>query len=224
MGQDPLAETRVAIGSQRLELERTADQLRESLDLRKQFRKNPVPFVAAGGGALFLLIGGPGRVAGLVRRQFFPSNAEKAYDALPKPMQAWVDHMADAVGPRASEARQALSEELVRWRSDPRKFGKVNQKLARQIAEGPPGPKRTLWSAAEAGASILVVALARKAVERLLAGEPEPSAVQQPPDDEPKPRRRVDPPAPPQRRSNPRAVPAAPRPSDYSGISDPGRR
>jgi hypothetical protein len=224
VGQDPLAETRVAIGSQRLELERTADQLRESLDLRKQFRENPVPFIAVGAGALFLIVGGPGRVAGLVRRQFFPSNAEKAYDALPKPMQSWVDHMTDAVGPRASEARQALAEELVRWRSDPRKFGKVNKKLARQIAEGPPGPKRTIWSAAEAGASILVVALARKAVERLLAGDPDASAIAPPPsDEEPKARRRVDPPSPPQRRSNPRGASASRAASDYSGISDRDR-
>lgn len=174
MGEDALAETRVAIGSQRRELERTADQLRASLDLRQQFRRNPVPFIAAGAGIAFLVAGGPGRVAGLVRRQLFPSNAEKAYDALPKPMQSWVDHMAGAVGPRADEAREALAEELARWRADPRRHGKVNKKLARQIAEGPPGPGRTAWTAAEAAASIIVVALARKAVERLLSGEPEP--------------------------------------------------
>jgi len=220
VGQDPLAETRVAIGSQRLELEQTADQLRESLDLRKQFRKNPVPFVAAGAGTLFLLVGGPGKVAGLVRRQFFPSNAEKAYDTLPKPMQSWVDHMTDAVGPRAAEARQALAEELVRWRSDPRKFGKVNKKLARQIAEGPPGPKRTIWSAAEAGASILVVALARKAVERLIAGDPEPAVAGGVPGDEQRPRRSVGPPPAPQQRPNARDVPPA---LDYSGISERDR-
>lgn len=199
MGQDPLAETRVAIGSQRLELERTADQLRESLDLGRQLRQNPVPLVAVGAGVLFLVAGGPSRVARLVRRQFFPSNAEKAYDTLPKPMQAWVDHMAGAVGPRAGEARHALADELARWRADPRKHGKVNKKLAKQIAEGPPGPGRTIWTAAEAGASILVVALARKAVERLLAGEPE--------------------------RTDADASGASPVPSaDYSGISDRPRR
>jgi hypothetical protein len=214
VGQDPLAETRVAIGSQRLELERTADELRESLDLRKQFRKNPVPFVVVGAGALFVIVGGPGKVAGLVRRQFFPSNAEKAYDTLPKPMQSWVDHMTDTVGPRASEARQALAEELVRWRSDPRKFGKVSKKLARQIAEGPPGPKRTFWNAAEAGASILVVALARKAVERLIAGDAEPPAAADTATDAPKPARRVDPPEPSQGMSDARA---------YSGISERDR-
>lgn len=175
MGEDALAETRVAIGSQRQELERTAAQLREALDVRQQFRRNPVPFIAAGAGIAFLVVGGPSRVAGLVRRQFFPSSSEKAYDALPKPMQSWVDHMAGAVGPRAEEARESLAQELARWRADPRRNGKINKKLARQIAEGPPGPKRATWNALEAAASIVVVALARRAVDRFLGGEPEPA-------------------------------------------------
>ena len=169
---ETLAETRLEIESKRTELERTTAQLRDAFDVRKRFQENPALVIGIGAGAVFLLVGGPGRVAGLVRRQFFPSNPEKAYDSLPKPMQAWVDHMSGAVGPRASEARQLLSEELVRWRHDPRKHGKVSKKLARQIAEGPPGPQRAAWYAFEAGAAIVVAALARKAVERFLSGEP----------------------------------------------------
>ncbi len=133
---ETLAETRVEIEAQRTELERTAAQLRDALDIRKRFRENPALFIGVGAGAVFLLVGGPGRVAGVVRRRFFPTNPEKAYDSLPKPMQAWVDHMAGAVGPRAADARQALSEELALWRNDPRKHGKVSKKLAKQIAGG----------------------------------------------------------------------------------------
>jgi hypothetical protein len=181
VGQEPsaeaeLAETRRAISAQRTDMERTADQLRDALDVRKRFRENPALFVGIGAGAVFLFVGGPARVARLVRRRAFPSNPEKAYDSLPKPMQAWVDHMAGAVGPRAAEARETLAHELVRWRHDPRKHGKVSKKLAKQIAEGPPGPKRAAWSAFEAGAAIVMAALARKAVERFLSGEP-PSGI-----------------------------------------------
>jgi hypothetical protein len=172
MGEDALAETRLAISAQRTELERTADQLRDSLDLKRRFRENPALVVGLGAGALFLVAGGPVRVAKLVRRRLFRSDPEKAYDGLPKPMQSWVDHMAGAVGPRASEARESLSEELLRWRHNPRKHGKVSKKLAKQIAEGPPGPQRAAWNAFEAGAAILTAALARKAVERFLSGEP----------------------------------------------------
>jgi len=176
LGEEPLAETRLAISAKRTELERTADELREALNLKKRFSENPALFVGLGAGAVFLLAGGPVRVAKLVRRRVFRSEPEKAYDALPKTMQSWVDHMAGAVGPRANEARQSLSEELLRWRHNPRKHGKISKKLAKQVAEGPPGPGRTAWSAFEAGAAILTAALARKAVERFLSGEP-PSGI-----------------------------------------------
>lgn len=173
---ETLAETRVEIEAKRTELERTTAQLRDSLDIRKRFQENPALVIGIGAGAVFLITGGPGRVARLVRRRFFPTNPEKAYDSLPKPMQTWVDHMAGGLGPRASDARQALSEELVRWRHDPRKHGKISKKLAKQIAEGPPGPQRAAWTAFEAGAAIVMAALARKAVERFLSGEP-PSGI-----------------------------------------------
>jgi hypothetical protein len=84
--------------------------------------------------------------------------------------------MAGAVGPKASEAREVLSHELLRWRHDPRRHGKISKKLAKQVAEGPPGPQRAAWNAFEAFAAIVTAALARKAVERFLSGEP-PSGI-----------------------------------------------
>lgn len=172
MGEESLAETRLAISSKRTEMERTADALHDALDVRKRFRENPVGVLGLGAAAAFLLAGGPMRVAKLVRRRAFPSKPHRAYDALPKPMQSWVDSMAGTVGPRAAEARHGLSEELLRWRHDPKKHGKVSRKLAKQLAEGPPGPGRSAWNAFEAGAVIVTAALARKAVERFLSGEP----------------------------------------------------
>ena len=181
MGEEPTAEeklaaSRQAIEAQRAELARTADQLRDSLDIKKRFQENPALFIGIGAGAVFLIANGPVRVFRTVRRRVFRSEPEKAYDMLPKPMQDWVDHMAGAAGSRAKDARVALSEELVRWRHDPRRHGKISKKLAQQIAEGPPGPQRLMWSAFEAGAAILTAALARKAVERFLSGEP-PSGI-----------------------------------------------
>jgi hypothetical protein len=168
VGEDALAETRLAISAQRTELERTADQLRDALDFRKRFEENPALFIGLGAGAVILLVGGPVRAARFARRRLFRTDPEKAYDALPKQLQSWVDHMA---GP-TRDARQALSEELLRWRHDPRRHGKVSKKLAKQLAEGPPGPQRAAWNAFEAAAAILTAALARKAVERFLSGEP----------------------------------------------------
>ena len=172
MGEEPLAETRLAISAQKAELERTSDQLRDALDIRKRFRENPALVVGLGAGAVFLLAGGPVRVAKHLRRRLFRSDPEKAYDALPKPMQSWVDSLAGTVGPRAAEARQTLSEELQRWRQDPKRSRKMSKKLAEEMAKGPAGPKRTAWTAFEAGAAIITAALARKVVERFLSGEP----------------------------------------------------
>jgi hypothetical protein len=182
VGEEPTAAekleaTREAIAAQRAELQRTSDQLRDALDVRQRFKENPALFIGLGAGAVFLVANGPVRVARMVRRRVFRSNPEKAYDSLPKPMQTWVDHMTGALGPGAAEARRTMSEELLRWRHDPRKHGKVSKKLAQQIAEGPPGPQRVAWNALEAGAAILTAALARKAIERFLSGPP-PSGIE----------------------------------------------
>jgi len=172
VGEEPLAETRLAIDAQRAELARDADGLRDALNIKQRFRENPALVIGVGAGAIFLLAGGPVRVAKLVRRRLFPSDPEKAYDALPRPMQSWVDSMTGTIGPRATEAKEQLSAELLRWRHNPRKHGKISKKLAKQVAEGPPGPQRAAWNAFEVGAAILTAALARKAVERFLSGEP----------------------------------------------------
>jgi len=173
---ETLAETRVEVEAQRVEMEQTAEQLRarvqRTLDLRARFRENPALFVGLGAGAIFLLAGGPIRVARMARRHLMRTAPEKAYDTLPKPMQSWVDSLVDKVGPRADEARQLLAAELVRWRHDPVKNKKLRKQLAKQMVEGPPGPSRTGWRAFEAAAAIVSAALARKAVERFLSGEP----------------------------------------------------
>ena len=177
---ETLAETRLEVEAQRVEMEQTAEQLRarvqRTLDLRAKVRENPALFVGLGAGAVFLLAGGPMRLARLARRRLMRTPPEKAYDTLPKPMQSWVDLLVEKVGPRADEARQLLAAELVRWRGDPTKNKKLRKELAKQMVEGPPGPGRTGWKAFEAAAAIISAALARKAVERFLSGEP-PSGI-----------------------------------------------
>ncbi len=107
---ETLAETRLEVDAQREELQRRVDELRarvrHALDIRAQFKENPVVFVGVAAGTAFLVAGGPMRVARLVRRRLRPSTAEQAYDALPKSMQAWVDTMAGGMGPRAARARR----------------------------------------------------------------------------------------------------------------------
>jgi hypothetical protein len=201
---ETLAETRIEVEAQRAELEGTADRLRDALDVRKRFRENPALFIGLGMGAAFLVAGGPVRVAGMLRRHLRPKAAEQAYDALPKSMQAWVDAVAGEVGPRVGKARQRMAEEIQSWRRDQLKGRKGRKELARAMVEGPPGPSRAAWKAAEAGLTLLSAALARRAIERFLSGGARPTGI----------------PAAPTKA--PTAPSESPGPREYSGFSSVG--
>jgi hypothetical protein len=207
---ETLAETRVEIEAHRAEMESTAAEIegrvRHALDVRARFRENPVAFVGLAAGTVFLVAGGPIRVARLVRRRLRPTTAEQAYDALPAPMQAWVDSLASEVGPKADKARHALVEELQRWRQEPLKSKKARKELAKAMVDGPPGPERTIWKASEAALTLLSAALARKAIEAFLTGE-RPGGTA------------------PGLKGPLKAAPPTPQTAaaEYSGMSEPGR-
>jgi len=171
---ETIDQTRVEIAAQRADLEATADGLRDALDLGKRVREHPATVIGIGAAAAFLVAGGPRRLARLLRRRLKPNAAEQAYDALPTTMQAWVTTLAGEAGPKASEVRDHLVEELRRWRRDPVKDRKARRELARQMVDGPPGPGRTAWSAAETALGLVAAALARKAIQRFLSDEPAP--------------------------------------------------
>ncbi len=174
---ETLAATRLEIDAQRAHVEETAERLRarvkRAVDVRAKIRENPLQVALLVGGAAFLFAGGPMRVARLLRRRMGPrTRAEKAYDALPKPLQDLVDTVAERLGPRAVEARNALALQLLSIGGRPGERRKFDKALAKELVEGPPGPGRTAWKAVEAAALVLSAALARKAVERFLSGEP----------------------------------------------------
>jgi len=169
---ETIDETRLEIAAQRAELDKTADGLRDALDIGKRIRENPGVVIGIGAAAAFLIAGGPRRLARLLRRRLAPNAAEQAYDALPATMQAWVTTLADEAGPKASRVRDDLVEELKRWRRDPIKDKKARRELAKQMVEGPPGPGRAAWSAAETALGLVAAALARQAIQRFLTDEP----------------------------------------------------
>ena len=169
---ETIAETRVEIAAQRAEMEATADRLRDALDLGRRIRENPGIVIGVGAAAAFLVAGGPRRLSRLLRRRLAPNAAEQAYDALPATMQAWVSTVAGEAGPRAAAVRDELVEELKRWRRDPIKDKKARKELAKQLVEGPPGPGRAAWNAAETALGLVAAALARKAIQRFLTDEP----------------------------------------------------
>lgn len=171
---ETLAETRVEVTAQRSQLEQTAQQLearvRRALDIRAKIRENPVMVGGLAAGAVFLAVGGPIRLLRAARRRIAPTRVEQAYDTLPKALQRWVDTASEAVGPKAEEARRTLAEELQRWRAEPTDKKRARA-LAKEMAEGRPGPGRAAWKAFEAAATLISAALARRAIERFLSGD-----------------------------------------------------
>jgi len=171
---ETLAETRVEVEGQRAAIEETVEQLRarilRAIDIRAKMRENPLLFGGLAAGGVFLAVGGPMRLLRAARRRVAPSPADQAYDALPRAMQRWVDAMAGGVGGRGDEVRRVLAEELQQWRHKPlsRKQAKV---LAKEAADGPPGPSRAGWRAVETAVTMISAALARRAIERFLAGD-----------------------------------------------------
>ena len=168
---ETIDQTRLEISTQRAELEATARRLREALDLPRRVRENPAVVIGIGAAVAFLVAGGPRRMARLLRGRLAPNAALEAYEALPASMQAWVSALADEAGPKGIEARDALVEELRRWRRDPIRDRKARKELARQMVVGPPGAARTAWTAAETALTLVAAALARKAIARFLTGE-----------------------------------------------------
>jgi hypothetical protein len=183
---ETIDQTRLEIAAQRAELEATAERLRDALDLRKRIREHPATVIGIGAAAAFLLVGGPRRVARALRGTVMPHAAEEAYEALPETMQAWVTTLAREAGPRSEQVRDELVEELRRWRRDPIRDKKARKELARQMVEGPPGPQRAAWTAAETALTLLAAALARRAVARFLTDEPAPRRKAPAANDEPK--------------------------------------
>lgn len=171
---ETLAETRLEVSAQRAAVERTAELLksrvRRALDVRAKIQENPLLFGGLAAGAVFLAVGGPVRLLRTARRRLAPTRVEEAYDTLPRALQRWVDAAAEAVGPRAEEARRTLAEELQRWRRQPINKRRARE-LAKEMAEGKPGPNRTAWKAFEAAATLISAALARRAIERFLSGD-----------------------------------------------------
>ena len=79
---ETLDQTRIELEAQRIQLERTAAELRarvkRTFDVRAKFKENPALFVGLGAGAVFLLAGGPMRAARYARRRLMKTTPEKA--------------------------------------------------------------------------------------------------------------------------------------------------
>ena len=164
------AEVEARIAAAKAELHATTAEAearaRYAADPRNWVREHPVPTALAVGLALFVVAGGPRRVVYGLRGLFGGTDA-RAYERLPRSLQAFVDLAVDDADGDESSARQTLAAELAAWTRHPASRRRARE-LARDAVFGPPGPGRAFWRAVEVAAVAAIGMAAKDGFARLL--------------------------------------------------------
>lgn len=143
-----LAEARRAVES---ELGDLGSAARAAMDIPAKIRRNPVRTAGLAGGAAFLVLGGPKRVAKAAEARFFPRRAEKRDRALPKNVQATLTR----VEPEQREKVEAHLE---------RDFAAY---LNKEHPKEPANARQSLWKTYDLLLGVVGVAAARELAKKL---------------------------------------------------------
>ena len=94
---DATADARQEVVDARRAVEAELDQLgpttRAALDIPAKVRRHPVETLGVAGGAGFLILGGPRRLAKAAERRFFPARANRPPTLLPKDVDKTLDRL-----------------------------------------------------------------------------------------------------------------------------------
>jgi hypothetical protein len=151
------AEARQEVEDARRGVEKELDDLgaatRAALDIPAKVRRNPVRTAGLAGGAAFLLLGGPKRVAKAAEARFFPKRAARVPSVLPKEVEATIDRL-------EPEERDKVRGHLER---------DFNAYLRREHPEEPANARRSIWRTYDLMVGIVGAAAARELVKKLFA-------------------------------------------------------
>jgi hypothetical protein len=78
------------------ELDNLNMSVRAAVDIPAKIKRNPVPTLGAAGGAAFLLLGGPKRVAQSVEKHLFPKRYSRPPRVLPRDIEKTLDRLPEA--------------------------------------------------------------------------------------------------------------------------------
>lgn len=149
------AEARQEVVNSRKAVESALDDLgsatRAALDIPAKIRRNPVQTVGIMGGAGFLLLGGPKRVARAIENQLFPQRRDRIPTVLPKDIEATVDRL-------EPEQRDQVRGHLER---------DFSAYLKREHPAEPANARRSLWRTYDAVVGIVGAAAGRELVKKL---------------------------------------------------------
>ncbi len=150
-------QVRAAQASFQNDMDTLSDATRSAMDIPAKVRKNPVKSAALAGGAGFLLLGGPRRVAGAVISRVAPKRKRPYEGLLPRDIDRILRDtgVSDVPG-----VREALERDFAEYL---KRKGKAEQER--------PNAADSLWRTYDAVVGPLGTVAARTLVERLFAAD-----------------------------------------------------
>ena len=140
------------------DMDTLSDATRSAMDIPAKVRKSPVKSAALAGGAGFLLLGGPRRVAGAVINRVAPKRTRRPYEGLLPPEIERV--LRDTGAAEMPGVREALEKDFAEYL---KRKGKAEDKR--------PNASDSLWRTYDAVVGPLGTVAARVLVERLFAAD-----------------------------------------------------
>jgi len=156
MAESP-AEARQKVVEARQGVDRELDNLtasaRAAVDIPAKVRRNPGKTAAVAGGAAFLLLGGPKRLAKRAERQFFPQRAARVPSVLPKDIENAIRNLEPD---QQDQVRGHLERDFLTY-------------VQKEHPQEPANARQSFWRTYDLLIGIVGAAAARELVKKLFA-------------------------------------------------------
>lgn len=138
------------------ELDNLNTSVRAAVDIPAKIKRNPVPTLGAAGGAAFLLLGGPRRVAQSVEKALFPKRYSRPPKVLPRDVEKALDRLPEE---QRDQVRAHLERDFAAYLRD-------------QHAKDPPNARVSAWKTYDLLLGTVGARAARELVKRLFEVPP----------------------------------------------------
>ena len=135
------------------ELDNLNTSVRSAVDIPAKIKRNPVPTLGAAGGAAFLLLGGPKRVAQGVEKRLFPKRYSRPPKVLPRDVERTIDRLPEE---DREQVRAHLERDFAAY-------------LREEHPKDPPNARTSAWKTYDLLLGIVGAAAARELVKKLFA-------------------------------------------------------
>jgi hypothetical protein len=141
------------------ELDNLNTSVRAAVDIPAKIKRNPVPTLGAAGGAAFLLLGGPRRLAQTLEKQLFPKRYERPPKVLPRDIEKSLDRLPEE---DRDKVRAHLERDFAAYLRD-------------EHPKDPPNPRNSAWKTYDLLLGTVGTRAARELVKRLFDAPPRDS-------------------------------------------------